>query len=36
MAVSGASREEIETRLRDGAGIEDPTPLLDAILGPEE
>ncbi len=35
MAVSGASRKEIENRLRNGAGIEDPTPLLDAILGPE-
>jgi vacuolar-type H+-ATPase subunit H len=36
MAVSGASRAEIEKRLRTGAGIEDPGPLLDAILGPEE
>ena len=36
MAVSGASRAEIETRLRNGAGIEDPSALLDAILGPEE
>jgi hypothetical protein len=36
MAVSGASRKEIEKRLRTGAGMEDPTPLLDAILGPEE
>jgi hypothetical protein len=36
MAVSGASRKEIEERLRTGAGIDDPTPLLDAILGPEE
>ncbi|HEY7255913.1 MAG TPA: hypothetical protein VH476_04445 [Solirubrobacterales bacterium] len=36
MAVSGASRKEIENRLRNGAGIEDPTSLLDAILGPEE
>jgi hypothetical protein len=36
MAVSGASRKEIENRLRNGAGIEDPKPLLDAILGPEE
>ena len=35
MAVSGASRKEIENRLRNGAGIEDPAPLLDAILGPE-
>jgi hypothetical protein len=36
MAVSGASRAEIENRLRNGAGIDDPTPLLDAILGPKE
>lgn len=36
MAVSGASRGEIEKRLRTGAGIEDPSALLDAILGPEE
>jgi hypothetical protein len=36
MAVSGASRSEIEKRLRTGAGIEDPSALLDAILGPEE
>jgi cell division septum initiation protein DivIVA len=36
MAVSGASRAEIENRLRTGAGIEDPSGLLDAILGPEE
>ncbi len=36
MAVSGASRAEIENRLRTGAGIDDPTPLLDAILGPKE
>jgi len=35
MAVSGASRKEIENRLRNGAGIEDPAPILDAILGPE-
>jgi hypothetical protein len=36
MAVSGASRKEIENRLRTGAGIADPTSLLDAILGPEK
>lgn len=36
MAVSGASRGEIEKKLRSGAGIEDPSALLDAILGPED
>jgi vacuolar-type H+-ATPase subunit H len=36
MAVSGNSREEIETRLRNGFDIEDAAPILDAILGPEE
>lgn len=36
MAVSGASREEIETRLRSGFEIEDTSEILDAILGPEE
>ena len=36
MAVSGATAQEIEKRLRNGAGIEDPSALLDAILGPEE
>ena len=35
MAVSGASREEIETRLRSGFQIEDTSEILDAILGPE-
>lgn len=35
MAVSGASREEIENRLRVGFEIEDTAPILDAILGPE-
>ncbi len=35
MAVSGSSRAEIETRLRTGFEIEDATPILDAILGPE-
>jgi hypothetical protein len=36
MAISGNSREEIELRLRNGFEIEDTTPILDAILGPEE
>jgi vacuolar-type H+-ATPase subunit H len=36
MAVSGSSREEIESRLRNRFEIEDTTPILDAILGPEE
>lgn len=36
MAVSGSSREEIETRLRDGFEIDDAAAILDAILGPEE
>lgn len=36
MAVSGSSREEIETRLRNGFEIEDAAEILDAILGPEE
>lgn len=35
MAVSGSSREEIEQRLRNRFEIEDTTPILDAILGPE-
>lgn len=35
MAVSGASRGEIESRLRDGFEIEDTDEILDAILGPE-
>jgi vacuolar-type H+-ATPase subunit H len=35
MAVSGSSRAEIETRLRSGFEIADPSPILDAILGPE-
>lgn len=35
MAVSGSSREEIEQRLRNRFEIEDPSPILDAILGPE-
>lgn len=36
MAVSGASREEIEERLRSGFEIDDTSEILDAILGPEE
>jgi hypothetical protein len=36
MAVSGSSREEIESRLRSGFEIEDTTAILDAILGPED
>ncbi len=36
MAVSGASRTEIEARLRSGFEIEDTSEILDAILGPEE
>jgi hypothetical protein len=36
MAVSGSSREEIETRLRVGFAIDDTRPILDAILGPEK
>jgi hypothetical protein len=35
MAVSGSSREEIATRLRNGFEIEDADAILDAILGPE-
>jgi hypothetical protein len=35
MAVSGSSREEIEQRLRNRFEIDDPKPILDAILGPE-
>lgn len=36
MAVSGASREEIERRLRSGLDIENTSEILDAILGPED
>jgi dsDNA-specific endonuclease/ATPase MutS2 len=36
MAVSGAGREEIEERLREGFEIEDAGEILDAILGPKE
>lgn len=35
MAISGASREEIEERLRHGFDIEDTGEILEAILGPE-
>jgi hypothetical protein len=35
MAVSGNSREEIASRLRNGFEIEDTAAILDAILGPE-
>jgi hypothetical protein len=36
MAISGASREEIEERLRHGFDIEDAGEILEAILGPAE
>jgi len=36
MAVSGASRAEIEQRLRSGFEIDDTDEILDAILGPAE
>lgn len=36
MAVSGSSREEIETKLRTGFEIDDTASILDAILGPED
>lgn len=36
MAVSGSSREEIASRLRNGFEIEDTDAILDAILGPED
>lgn len=35
MAVSGSSRAEIESRLRNGFKIADTRAILDAILGPE-
>jgi len=35
MAVSGASRADIEARLRNGFEIDDTDKILDAILGPE-
>lgn len=36
MAVSGASRSEIEARLHNGFDIDDTSEILDAILGPED
>ncbi|HWM64757.1 MAG TPA: hypothetical protein VNP96_12315 [Solirubrobacterales bacterium] len=36
MAVSGASRKEIDMRLRSGFEIEDTSEILEAILGPED
>jgi uncharacterized membrane protein YccC len=36
MAVSGSSRQEIASRLRNGFEIEDADAILDAILGPED
>jgi hypothetical protein len=36
MAVSGADRKEIESRLRSDFEVEDTSEILDAILGPEE
>jgi hypothetical protein len=36
MAVAGSGRAEIDSRLRNEFGIEDPGPMLDAILGEEE
>lgn len=36
MAISGAAREEIEERLRNGFDIEDTDEILEAILGPTE
>jgi vacuolar-type H+-ATPase subunit H len=36
MAVSGSSREEIASRLRNGFEIDDTQAILDAILGPED
>jgi vacuolar-type H+-ATPase subunit H len=35
MAVSGSTRAEIDSRLRNGFAIEDTRSILDAILGPE-
>lgn len=35
MAISGSSRTEIDACLRNELGVEDPAPLLDAILGLE-
>jgi hypothetical protein len=36
MAVSGATRKEIEARLQNGFDIEDTSEILDAILGPSD
>ena len=36
MAVSGSSRDEIAQRLTGAFDIEDPSEILDAILGPQE
>jgi len=36
MAVSGATRKEIESRLQNGFDIEDTSEILDAILGSED
>jgi cell division septum initiation protein DivIVA len=36
MAVSGATRKEIEVRLQNGFDIDDTGEILDAILGPED
>jgi cell division septum initiation protein DivIVA len=36
MAVSGSSRQEIASRLRNGFEIEDTDAILNAILGPED
>jgi vacuolar-type H+-ATPase subunit H len=35
MAVSGSTRAEIDSRLRNGFAIKDTRSILDAILGPE-
>ncbi len=34
LAVSGADRETIEMALRNDYGIDDPTPVVDRVLGP--
>ncbi|MFN8161322.1 MAG: hypothetical protein U0R52_09815 [Solirubrobacterales bacterium] len=36
MAMAGASREEIEKRLREELGVRDGAQIIDSILGPEE
>lgn len=35
MSMSGSTRQEIESRLRNELGVEDAAPILDSILGPE-